>query len=317
MPDAMVRATLRRRPVLGMLAGACLTTAPAGCATWPAPSVPMPVRRIAARCTMTERCVLLPGVFSRADEFVTEGFVADLQRVAPGCEVLLADAHLGYFAEGQLLRRLREDVVQPADAAPSTSKASRAGGATRLGDGDPALGTAGVAADSPAALPVRPWLVGISLGGLAALAYAMRHGSEIAGVLAIAPYLGRRELLRDISAAGGPLAWSRLPHTPGVPSEPHAAIEDDLWRWLARPGIGSSSVGPPIHLGYGRDDRFADAQRVLQALLPAGHTDVVAGGHDWPPWRALWQRWLQRGLLAGPSASTSASAASAGCAGAV
>ncbi len=312
MPDAMVCATLRRRPLLGMLAGACLTTAPAGCTTWPAPIVPMPVRRIAARCTVTERCVLLPGVFSRADDFVTEGFVADLKRVAPGCEVLLADAHLGYFAEGQLLQRLREDVVQPAGGAPSTPNASRAASAAGAGHAEPALRTTGVAPDTPPARPVRPWLVGISLGGLAALAYAMRHGNEIAGVLAIAPYLGRRELLRDISAAGGPVAWGRTPQTPGVPSEPHAAIEDELWRWLARPGIGSATAGPPIHLGFGRDDRFVDAQRLLQALLPAGQTDVVDGGHDWPPWRALWQRWLQRGLLAGPTTTTTPNA---GCAG--
>jgi len=298
----MVRATLTRRPVLGALAGACLATAPAGCTTWPAPTVPMPVRRIAARCEARERCVLLPGVYSRADDFVTEGFVADLQRIAPGCEVLLADAHLGYFVEGQLLRRLREDVMRPAGRA-SASSPSRGAEA-------PADGTLGPEIQAPGARPIRPWLVGISLGGLAALAYAMRHGNEVAGVLAIAPYLGRRELLRDISAAGGPAAWSQLPHTPGVPSEPHAAIEDELWRWLARPGIGGASNGPPIYLGYGRDDRFVDAQRVLQALLPAGQTDVVDGGHDWPPWRALWQRWLRRGLL------TAASATSApGCAG--
>ncbi len=269
----MVRATLRRRPLLravaGLGLGIGLGLASSGCTSWPTPTVPMPVRRVAARCPARARCVLMPGVYSRADDFVSEGFVADLQRAAPACEVLLADAHLGYFVEGQLLQRLREDVVQP-------------GGEAR---------------------GARPWLVGISLGGLAALAYAMRHGDEIAGVLAIAPYLGRRELLRDISAAGGPLAWSRLPVAPASPGEPHAAIEDALWRWLARPGIGSAASGPSIYLGYGGDDRFVDAQRTLQALLPPGHGDVVDGGHDWPPWRALWQRWLQRGLLAGPPAA--------------
>lgn len=276
----MPRPTLTRRPVLGALAGAWLVTAPGGCTTWPAPTVPMPVRRIAARCAANQRCVLLPGVYSRADDFVGEGFVEDLQRHAPACEMLLADAHLGYLVEGQLVRRLREDVVRPA----------------------PAVAAAGSpAAEGPAAAAVRrPWLVGISLGGLAALAYAMRHGDEVAGVLAIAPYLGRRTLLRDISAAGGPLAWSRRTAPPASDDGSPGALEDALWHWFAQRAATPGAATPPVYLGYGRADRFVDAQRVLQSLLPPGCTDVVDGGHDWPPWRALWQRWLQRGLLAAP-----------------
>lgn len=260
---------LSRRPVLGWMSGLLLAGAPAACTFWPAPATPMPVRRVAGRCAGRERCVLLPGAGSRAEDFVLEGFVEDLQRAAPACEAWLAEAHLGYFVEGQLLPRLREDVVQPA---------GRGAG--------------------------KPWLVGISLGGLAALAYAMRHGDEIAGVLALAPYLGRRELMRDISAAGGPVAWARQPAPAAGTQEPHAALEDALWRWLAGDGgpAGESASPraprPPIHLGYGRHDRFADAHRALQALLPPERTDIVDGGHDWPPWRALWQRWLQRGHLA-------------------
>ncbi|MCW5633307.1 MAG: alpha/beta hydrolase [Rubrivivax sp.] len=268
--------TMRRRHLLGALAGGLLSGVPGGCTTWPTPTVPMPVRRIAARCTVRSRCVLLPGVYSRADDFITEGFIDDLHRLVPGCEGLLADAHLGYFVEGDLLRRLREDVVRP--AAP----------------------VAEASAGAPAA--PRPWLVGVSLGGFAALAYAMRHGAEIAGVLALAPYLGRRELLRDISAAGGPQAWRARP-AGDEPAEPHAQIENELWRWLARPGLGHAAT-VPVYLGYGRDDRFAEAQRVLQSLLPAGHTEVVEGGHDWPPWRALWRHWLQRGALPGTTCAT-------------
>jgi dienelactone hydrolase len=284
----MPRPKPTRRLVLGALAGSWLAAAPGGCTTWPAPTVPMPVRRIAARCAVRQRCVLLPGVYSRADDFVGNGFVADLQRAAPACELLLADAHLGYFVEGQLVRRLREDVVRPAQAMAGAGAAAASSS------------IAGAAAAAPAN---RPWLAGISLGGLAALAYAMRHGDEVAGVLAIAPYLGRRTLLRDISAAGGPLAWSRSAARPGPDDRDPEALEDALWHWLAQRGAAPGAAAlPPLYLGYGRADRFADAQQVLQTLLPAGHTDVVDGGHDWPPWRALWQRWLQRGLLAAPAA---------------
>jgi hypothetical protein len=37
-------------------------------------------------------------------------------------------------------------------------------------------------------------------------------------------------------------------------------------------------------------------------VLPAGHSVEVPGGHDWPPWRALWTSWLDRGLLPGDCA---------------
>lgn len=255
------------------LAGAL---ASAGCTTWPEPTIPMPTRRIAARGATRARCVLLPGALSRAEDFVTEGFVADLQAAAPACEIVLAEAHVGYFVEDLMLPRLRADVVQPGTAGASD-----------------ASGTSG----APGSPSIKPWLVGISLGGFAALAYAMRHGREIAGVLVLAPYLGRRTLLRDITAAGGPRLWRDMPPVPGKPYE---TIEDDLWRWLARPGLGTAAStlsSLPIHLGYGLDDRFADAQRVLQSLLPAGHTHTVPGGHDWAPWRALWQNWLRGGWL--------------------
>ena len=259
--------SLARRPVLGTLlrtlAGAAwVSLTSTACTSWPAPTTPMPTRRIAARCAASARCVLLPGARSAAEDFVAQGFVSDLQAAVPACEVVLADAHLGYFVEDQLLTRLREDVVRPGEPGP------------------------------------KPWLVGISLGGFAALAYAMRHGNEIAGVLALAPYLGRRELLRDITAAGGPAAWRELPPVPRGPYDAYEGLEDELWRWLARPGLGAAVAAPPIHLGYGRGDRFVDALAVLQVLLPAGHTHTVPGGHDWPPWRALWQQWLRQGELA-------------------
>ncbi|MBK9136221.1 MAG: hypothetical protein IPM15_18250 [Betaproteobacteria bacterium] len=288
MNSSAESSALTRRPVLGALGALAAASlgGTAGCMSWPEPTVPMRVRHIAARCAPQRRVVLLPGVRSLADDFVHEGFVAQLQRAAPACEVLLADAHLGYFVEGQLLRRLRDDVLRPA-VVPA------GGGRTAAND---ATNSATSSATHRAALE-RPWLVGVSLGGLMALAYAMRHGDELAGVLAIAPYLGQRTLLRDISAAGGPLAWSRRP--PPAHLEPHEATEHALWRWFASPGFGTAH--PTVHLAFGRNDRFGDALRVLQSLLPADHTDVIDGRHTWAPWRVLWQRWLDRGLLAAPA----------------
>lgn len=195
--------------------------------------------------------VMLPGAYSRPRDFVSEGFVDALRSRAIAADIALPDASLGYFEDRSVLRRLREDVVLPA----------RERGTRQI------------------------WLIGISLGGFAALGYAARHGDEIAGVVALAPYLGRRTLIQQIAAAGGPRAWARATATDDDP-------EAGRWRALA-----GGRIVPPVYLGAGRDDRFADAHALLRTLLPAEHCFDTAGGHDWPPWRALWNAWLARGLL--------------------
>lgn len=49
-------------------------------------------------------------------------------------------------------------------------------------------------------------------------------------------------------------------------------------------------VWPPLYLGAGRDDRFADAHALLSAALLHDRIFTSAGGHDWGPWRAAWRQ---------------------------
>lgn len=255
--------TPTRRRLLGG-AGALCALALGGCA-WLMPRrpnrIPMDLLKPEGPCRgrAPALVVMLPGAYSLPAEFVDEGFTAALRRSGAGVDVVIADAHLGYFGDGSVLRRLREDVVLPA----------RAAGYRQV------------------------WLVGISLGGYAALAYAMRHGDEVDGIVALAPYLGPRRLQQEIAAAGGPRAWraSAAPADPAAPAS-EDGLDRGLWAWLAGP-----PPPLPIYLGYGVDDRFADAHRVLAGLLPAERVDTAPGGHDWPAWRVLWQSWLARGLL--------------------
>lgn len=198
--------------------------------------------------------VMLPGAYSKPGEFIDEGFVAALRERGLAADVTIADAHLGYFTDRTVLERLRQDVVLPA----------RAAGYRQI------------------------WLVGISLGGLAALGYATRHGEEIDGVLAIAPYPGTQALQREIVAAGGPRAWRQAVPAPG------ADLEREVWWWLAG---GDAARQPPVYLGHGRGDRFATGLDLMAGTLPPERAATVAGGHDWAPWRALWNGWLERGLL--------------------
>jgi hypothetical protein len=125
------------------------------------------------------------------------------------------------------------------------------------------------------------WIGGISLGGFVAIAYAARYPEEIDGLCLLAPYLGNHIVTGEIERANGVDGWQ-----PG-----ELADDDDerrIWRFIkthrARPS--------PVHLGFGRDDRFADSHRLMAAALAPESVDVVPGGHEWPAWRRLWENFL-------------------------
>jgi pimeloyl-ACP methyl ester carboxylesterase len=127
------------------------------------------------------------------------------------------------------------------------------------------------------------WLAGVSLGGFMALGFAEQHPAELNGVCLIAPYLGARTITREISLAGGVAGWS--------PGDVAADDEDRrIWRFIKT----RSRTRPALYLGYGRDDRFADSQRLLALALPADSVDVVSGGHDWSAWRQVWNHFLDK-----------------------
>jgi pimeloyl-ACP methyl ester carboxylesterase len=131
------------------------------------------------------------------------------------------------------------------------------------------------------------WLGGISLGGYLALCCAEREPAAIAGLALFAPYLGSHLITGEIARAGL-ASWT----------EPEGAEDDEerrIWRFLR-----NRRSQPPLHLGFGREDRFAGRHRVLAAALEPGEVDTVAGGHDWPTWRRLWDNFLD-GRLARPA----------------
>ena len=132
------------------------------------------------------------------------------------------------------------------------------------------------ARDSGAAV----WMGGISLGGLAALDYASAHPGEIDGLCLLAPYLGNRMLIKEIAAAPGLSGWE-----PGGLAEFDA--ERRIWRY-----IKTQAHSRPVFLGYGREDRFSMAHDLMAAALPASRVHVIAGGHEWPTWRKLWENFL-------------------------
>ena len=129
----------------------------------------------------------------------------------------------------------------------------------------------------------RLWLVGISLGGFASLGLLRQQPQAIDGVLAIAPYVGRPTVVQQVAAAGGAQAYARSTHD--------ADADSALWSWF---GQAPDAVRDKVHLYTGSDDRFIAAQRLFAQRLAPDHVLEVAGDHDWPAWRELWTRWLER-----------------------
>ena len=123
-------------------------------------------------------------------------------------------------------------------------------------------------------------LVGVSLGGLGSLLCERDTPGSVDAIVLLSPYLGEKNRFFDrIDQAGGPAAWA-------AGRDPLAgSIEEQIWTFL---GTKSSAL-PPMWLLSGRADSYARGHRLLATLLPATRVATMAGGHDWPVWRALWR----------------------------
>jgi pimeloyl-ACP methyl ester carboxylesterase len=129
----------------------------------------------------------------------------------------------------------------------------------------------------------RIWFLGLSLGGMGALLLARRHAADIAGIVLLAPFLGTPGMVAEVVRAGGLAAWQ-----PGAIAPNDG--ERQMLAWLKQ--HVAASRPPVLHLGYGRDDRFAAGHAMLAAALPAARVHVSDGGHDWPAWTRQWRQIL-------------------------
>jgi hypothetical protein len=251
---------------------ALISVALAACASQRAVTIPMAVISEPANCAqpVDTLLVMLPGAYSRPEDFIREGFVAAVRERGVAADVLMVDAHLGYYKDKSIVRRLKLDIV-----APALEQGYR-----------------------------HVWVLGISIGAFGAMILPALDSQEstagevsaspFEGIVALGPYLGQPRVSDEINAQGGLRSWQAPPGR----LDPDD-IDNILWRWLQESTVGvSGSTHPALYLGYGRDDRFAFGDRLLAAALPADRVDTVPGGHDWAPWLALWQRVLPRLPLA-------------------
>jgi len=196
--------------------------------------------------------VMLPGAKARPQDLAQYGFVQALRERSLPIDVVTVEAHLGYYLERSFSQHLTLDIIAPARARDYQ----------------------------------RIWLMGISLGGMGSLIYALEHPADIEGIILLAPFLGVRGTIAEVVRAGGLARW-----------QPDAIKADDderrLLAWI-KAYQPAAAASPKIYLGYGRDDRFAAASNMLAECLPAERVMTIPGGHDWPTWIRLWRHLLDR-----------------------
>ncbi len=220
----------------------------AGCAWWRSTPTPLVTEVFAAEDGSESAYVLLlPGRGDRPGDYERAGFPRVLTTAGFPGEIVAADAHLQYYLKRIAIARLHEDVIAPR-------------------------------------FPRKPWVVGISMGGLGALLYEKEHPGEAQGLVLLAPFVGDKDLIREIVAAGGIASWN-----------PGAIAPDDwqreLWAWIKSGGLARV----PVFLAWGSSDGFAEGDALLSSLVPAERVVVISGGHTWSTWKPAFAELVRRG----------------------
>ena len=220
-----------------------------GCFGFPPPVDPIPVREVRSMRGSHQRLVVvMPG---RGDDLATlekAGIASAIQQAMPDADVLLVEATLAYYMDGNLVRRLHDQVMAPA----------RERGYKEI------------------------WLTGASMGGLGVLMYEHDYPGELAGLVLMAPYMGPGSLQKEIRNAGGLANWDPGPKPPAMNRD---NVSREQWRvvksWLTDPQRQRS-----VWLICGTKDSLRFAADIVATALPADHTLRPDGGHRWVVWSA-------------------------------
>jgi hypothetical protein len=197
--------------------------------------------------------ILMPGAGNRHTSFEDHGFMQSASEAQFNADILTVDTSYEQFSDLSIEKRLHKEVVLPARA----------------------LGYEQI------------WMGGISLGGLGTMVYARKNPQMLAGLVLIAPYLGNKGTLAEISRAGGLDHWN-----PNVTDD-----HDERHVWKMIKNYPQSEPQLPLFLLYGTEDRFVHFHRLLATCLKPEAVKTISGGHDWPVWQALWQHFINDGPL--------------------
>lgn len=138
-----------------------------------------PVRVISSEPSGKPRqlVVMLPGRWSRPEEFQQEGLMQLARDHWPQARIVASNLHLGYYTNRVIVDRLHHDVILPAKR-----------------DGVQEI-----------------IVVGVSMGGLGALIYDLEHPGIIDRMILLSPFVGDEKVVSEIDAAGGVRSWNPGP----------------------------------------------------------------------------------------------------------
>jgi hypothetical protein len=242
----------------------------AGC--FPPTTVPIETIRYEAPDKQPPRLlfVFLPGRGDPIAVFQKEGLVEAVRQRGLRVDMIAVNAHIGYYVNGTVFTRLKEDVIKPA----------KAEGYEQI------------------------WLVGNSLGGYGSLSYVREYPGDVTGVVLLGPFLGGKDIVDEIKQAGGILQWTPTE----IKLKTEDEWDKHLWLWIKdrvrqekfrflAEECEQKECNPKVYLGYGRRDRFSYGQEFLASLMPLEQVIVIDGGHDWTTWTKLWKMFLDRNIF--------------------
>lgn len=117
--------------------------------------------------------LLLPGKGDNPNSFIENQWLETLQQENIDADIIIADAHLGYYLNDSTTLRLRQDILT----------------------------------DLIVKRYSQIWIAGVSMGALGALQFSLDYPCMIDGLILIAPYLGPETLIKQIIGQGGIDGW--------------------------------------------------------------------------------------------------------------
>lgn len=117
--------------------------------------------------------ILLRGIGGSHRDFEKLGVVAEIKRRQLPFDIVVPNAHFGYYKDRSLVVRLSQDIIEPA----------RRQGYRNI------------------------WLAGFSMGGMGSLLYIRERPQDVDGILLVSPFLGWDDMIHEIREAGGVRKW--------------------------------------------------------------------------------------------------------------
>lgn len=126
-------------------------------------------------------------------------------------------------------------------------------------------------------------LMGASMGGMGSLVVDEAHPGVFEHVVLIAPYLGRKRVMREVEGAGGIRLWQPGPKPQLV--DRSNFDRELLWRQVAN-YAADPVLRQRVWLAYGEEDRLATTVPLIAPALEPAQILPRPGGHKWVVWNA-------------------------------